>query len=164
MCGSDLLPVMVQAQFVNGVGNGRVGMLMDLCSTDDYVTHRYAERKQFPSEDEDLIVEGVGGKESQYRTKVYQVPIFDKDGKEYVIPCFGLDKISSVAQPPDKASYKLLCDKFGISPDQVKRPQSIDLLLSMRHNFLHPKAVLSIGAWFCMTDSWEKSSVARIQI
>ena len=47
MCGPDLLPVMVQAQFVNGVGNDRVGTLMDLCSTDDYVTHRYAERKNF---------------------------------------------------------------------------------------------------------------------
>ena len=138
-----LPPVLVQAQFIDWVENSKIGTLMDLCSTDDYVTHRYARRKGFPCEDVDLIIEGVGGKQSRYRTKVYQVPIFDKDGKQYIIPCFGLNKISSVAPPPKKDSYKGMCEKFGIKPYQVKRPQSIDLLLSMRHNFLHPKPVLS---------------------
>ena len=79
---------------------------MDLRSTDDYVTHRYAEKQNFPSEDVDLIIEGVGGKESRYKTKVYQVPIFDKAGEMFIIPCFGLDIISSIAPAPDKESYK----------------------------------------------------------
>ena len=140
-----LSPVLVQAQFVDGVENSRIGTLLDLGSTDDYVTHRYAKRKQFPSEDVDLIVEGIGGKVSHYKTKVYQVPIFDKEGKQFIIPCFGLNKISCVAQPPNKESYKQLCKKFDVSPHQVRRPQSIDLLLSMKHNFLHPQPVLSIN-------------------
>ena len=37
-----------------------------------------------------------------------------------------------------------MCKKFGVQPHMVRRPESIDLLLSMRHNFLHPKPVLSI--------------------
>ena len=143
--GKSSLPVMVQAQFVNGVGNSKIGTLMDLCSTDDYVTHRYALKKKFPSEEVNLIIEGVGGKESRYNTKVYQVPIFDMNGNQYIIPCFGLETISSVTHPSEKGSYRDLCDRFGIKSFQVKRPESIDLLLSMRHNFLHPKPVKSIG-------------------
>ena len=40
-----MLPVMVQAQFVAAPDNSDIGSLMDLCSTDDYVTHKYAKKK-----------------------------------------------------------------------------------------------------------------------
>ena len=86
----------------------------------------------------------MGAKETFYKTKIYQVPVFDEDGERIDIPCFGMDKISSVAPPPESASYKTLCDKFGIQPSQVRRPKSIDLLLSMRQNFLHPAPIATV--------------------
>ena len=105
------LPVMLQAQFVTGVHNTKIGTLMDLCSTDDYVTHRYAKKRNFHGEDVELLVEGLGGKETFYKTKIYQVPVFDKNGVRIDIPCFGMDEISSVAAPLEKASYSRLCEK-----------------------------------------------------
>ena len=118
---------------------------MDLCSTDDYVTHRYAKKRNFHGEDVELLVEGLGGKETFYKTKIYQVPVFDKNGVRIDIPCFGMDEISSVAAPPESASYSRLCKKFGIQPCEVKRPDKIDLLLSMRQNFLHPESIQTDG-------------------
>ena len=105
------------------------------------MTHRYAKKSNFPGEDVELLVEGMGGKETFYRTKIYQVPVFDKNGKRIDIPCYGMDEISSVAPPPESSSYSRLCEKFGIQPCEVKRPEKIDLLLSMRQNFLHPEPI-----------------------
>ena len=139
-----MLPVMVQAQYVNGENSSKIGTLMDLCSTDDYVTHRYAELHHLPGEDVDLVVEGMGRQETFYHTKIYQVPIVDLNKVRSVIPCYGMEEISSVTPPPEAASYGRLCAKFGIHPHQVKRPQTIDLLLSMRQNHLHPTSVSTV--------------------
>ena len=56
-----MLPVMLQAQFVPGLNGSKIGTLMDLASTDDYVTHRYAKKQNIPGEDVQLMVEGMGG-------------------------------------------------------------------------------------------------------
>ena len=69
----------------------------------------------------------------------------DKYGNKYELPCYGLEKISSAAEPPEKKSYEMLCNKFSIKPSQVKRPEKIDLLISMRSNFLHPERKSRIG-------------------
>ena len=66
-----MLPVMVQAQYVQGGNCSRVGTLMDLYTTDDYVIHRYARKHKFPGEDIELVVEGMGGKETFYKTQMY---------------------------------------------------------------------------------------------
>ena len=47
-----------------------------------------------------------------------------------------MDVIATPAEPPDSQSYSELCSKFNISPKEVRRPQSIDLLISMRDNHL----------------------------
>ena len=140
---NSMLPVMVQAQFVTGLHGSKIGTLMDLCSTDDYVTHRYANKHNIPGEDVQLMVEGMGGKSTYYETKVYMVPIM-ANNKKYEFPCYGMDEISSVASPPEKKSYEKICNKFGVKPSQLRRPTSIDLLISMRQNFLHPEPAKTI--------------------
>ena len=84
-----MLPVMVQAQFVAAPDNSDIGSLMDLCSTDDYVTHKYAKKKNLLGEDFDLLVEGMGGKETYYKTKLYMVPIIVQE-ERYEIPCYAV--------------------------------------------------------------------------
>ena len=102
---NKMLPVLLQTQYISAPDNSSVGTLLDLASTDDYVTHSYAKKKGLSGKDIDLIIEGMGGKESSYRTKLYLVPI--KIGAEILkIPCYGMDKITSVAGPPDSKSYR----------------------------------------------------------
>ena len=142
---NKMMPVMLQTQYVLTPDNSTVGALLDLASTDDYVTHSYAKKKKLLGEDVDLIVEGIGGEENCYKTKLYMVPIKIGEDK-FEVPCYGMDKITSVLAPPGSKSYKQLCEKFNLSPAKVRRPNSIDLLLSMRQNFLHPKPVKQIGS------------------
>ena len=68
----------------------------------------------------------MGGKNTYYETKVYMVAIMIK-GKKYEFPCYGMDEIYSVAEPPEKDSYNKMCSKFSVKPSQMKRPVSIDL-------------------------------------
>ena len=50
-------------------------MLLDLGSTDNYVTDKYARKNKLQSEDIDVEIEGIGGHKLSESTKIYTVPI-----------------------------------------------------------------------------------------
>ena len=76
-------------------------------------------------------------------TMVYIVQIM-VEGRLYEFPCYGLDSICSIASPPSRESYSEMCSAFKVNSSKVKRPISIDLLISVRQNSLHPKPLKSI--------------------
>ena len=55
-----------------------------------------------------------------------------------------MEKITSVAAPPEIKSYRKLCKKLKVGAAKVRRPNLIDMLISMRQNFLHPKPVKQV--------------------
>ena len=142
-CDQSKPPVLLQAQFVYGPGGNKIGTLLDLCSTDDYVTHNYAKKHQLHGHQVELLVGGIGDKTTNISTIVYMVPIM-VEGKVYEFPCYDLDSITSRILPPNMESYSDLCSVFKVRSSQVKRPTSIDLLISMRQNFLHPRPMKTI--------------------
>ena len=100
-------PVMLQAQFVSGPNGSRLGALLDLASTDHYVTNKYARKHNLHGDNILLTVGGIAGIESTIETKVYDVPLM-VNGQIYEIQCYGLDVIASVAAPPER-SLMLKC-------------------------------------------------------
>ena len=117
-------------------GNHRLGTLLDNCSTDNYVTHAMAKRLKLSGEDVELEVEGVGGVKNNVDSKIYKVPVYDIYGVEHTIECYGMDVITTPADPPELESYAKVCAKFRVRPEQMKRPKYIDLLVSMREHYL----------------------------
>ena len=143
---SSTLPlVMVQTSYVSAECGARLGAMYDLCSTDDYITHKCARRNGFEGTDVELIIEGIAGSEVKIETKLYTVYLVDDEAKVHELPCYGLDKISSVVNPPDRSSYKALCHKFGVTFRNMRRPEEIDILISMRQNHLHPNPIKTFG-------------------
>ena len=136
-------PVMLQAQFVSGLDGSRLGALLDLASTDNYVTNKYARKHNLCGENILLTIGGIADTESTIETKVYDVPIM-VNGQVYEISCYGLDVIASVAAPPEKESYAKMCARYGVKSKQVVRPSSIDILI-LDDNVIHPKPVKTIG-------------------
>ena len=141
---NSMSPVLIQAQYVAAPDGSKIGTLLDLCSTDDYVTHKYAKKMHLEGKNVDLLIEGMGGKESRLMTKLYKVPIM-VNGSMQIIPCYGIETITSDVSPPEPGSYNTLCQMFNIKTRNVRRPISIDLLLSMRQNHLHPSPIKTIG-------------------
>ena len=149
--GESLLlpPVMVKTMFVSVVSQknnmpGKIGAMIDDCSTDHYVTHSVAKRYGFPSTDVELEVEGIGGKEQIIQTCLYTVNVIDGQGVMHEYLCYGLDEIATADVPSDE-SYAKICAKFGIHPHEVRKPKKIDLLISLRASAHHPSKVRSIG-------------------
>ena len=73
---------------------------------------------------------------SQVRFTLFQV----RDLKYY-----GMEVISSITTPPTKASYKAMCERFGVQAVDVKRPSKIDLLISMWDKLIHCLKLRTIG-------------------
>ena len=67
--------VLLQAQFVTTIHGFKIGMLLDLGSTDNYVTHKFTKRYNLQSKDINLEIEGIGGKKSYVSSKIYTFPI-----------------------------------------------------------------------------------------
>ena len=143
--GSMLPPVMVQTSYVSAKCGTRLGTMFDLCSTDDYITHKCARRNGFEGIDVVLIIEGIAGSEVKIETKLYTVHLVDNEGEVHELPCYGLEKISSVVNPPEKKSYMNLCRKFGVTVREMRRPEEIDILISMRQNHVHPTPIETFG-------------------
>ena len=136
--------VMLYTMYVKSDNGCNLGSLIDNGSTDDYITHRAAQKLGLVGQPVDLVTEGFGGAEVMIKTYVYQVPVYDKFKNRHLLSCYGTDKITNGAVPPDKLSYQRLCNKFGVSPRDVKRPVNIDLLISLRSSHLHPSDVDSM--------------------
>ena len=144
--GGIELPVMVQTSYTHtGLGGVRLGTMWDLCSTDHYILNKTAKKLALNGTDVELLMEGIKGQEHYETTKLYDVPIVDKQGTKYIIQCYGLDKISSRPVPPKKTSYSKLCDRFKVSMKEVEKPNEIQLLVSMRKNSIHPVPVKRMG-------------------
>ena len=144
-----LPPVMVKTLFISVVSpvnnmSGKIGAMIDDCSTDHYVSHSAARKYGFPSTDVELQVEGIGGKEQIIQTCIYTVHVVDNKGTTHKYFCYGLDEIAT-ADMPTAESYSKICSKFNIYPHEVRKPKKIDLLISLRAGAHHPSKVRSIG-------------------
>ena len=112
-----------------------LGIMEDNCSTDSFVLTVKAEQLDLCGEPVTLALEGIN-ETKRLETKLYKVPIQDKNGKVHYVDAYGLDEISKEGELPDPQEYELLCKKFNVDPEDVKKPSVIHVLLSARDNYL----------------------------
>ena len=148
--GNSLLPVMCQAQFVKVLSSDKkfslsLGSVFDTYSTDNYITHKFAKKLGYVGRDRLLSVEGFNKIKTTFETALYTVVLVDLQGNRHEYECYGTDEITSPEDLPNFASYKKLCQRFDVSPNDVKRPKHINLLISMRESGDHPVKLKTIG-------------------
>ena len=112
-----------------------LGIMEDNCSTDSFVLTVKAEQLDLCGEPVTLALEGIN-ETKRLETKLYKVPIQDKNGKVHYVDAYGLDEISKEGELPDPQEYEQLCKKFNVDPEDVKKPSVIHVLLSARDNYL----------------------------
>ena len=138
-------PMLMQTTFVNTSYGCKLGTYWDLGSSDNYITNKMARKLGLQGSEREIEVEGIKRQTHIETTNLYDLLIVDNDGHEHQIQCYGLDRITSAGEKPDRKGYAKLCEKFGIESSDVKKPSEIQLLLSMRSNYLHPVPVKSIN-------------------
>ena len=138
-------PAILMTSYVKGKGKTKYGALYDRGSTDSYITIKKAKELGLEGVPAELIVEGIGGQVSVVDTKLYDVLLVDKYGKHRKLEAFGLEKVCSILESIPKDAFLDLCDKFGVNPSEVARPEEIDLLIGLRDPNLQPNKVKIIG-------------------
>ena len=131
---------LVKTLIVKGKADEEIGVMEDPGSTDSFVLTARARGWKLKGEPLVLQLEGIN-ETKRVETELFKVPIRDKFGKLHYVECYGLDEISS-CELPDQNDYAKLCEKFKVSPDDVRRPPNIDLLLSVKDNFLMSDTVV----------------------
>ena len=76
---TDLLPVIVQTDYVRTPSGYRLGAMFDLCSTDNYITHKKARRLGCSGVEVELSVECIEGMVYREQSLLYNVSLIDKN-------------------------------------------------------------------------------------
>ncbi|XP_036068500.1 uncharacterized protein LOC112152419 [Oryzias melastigma] len=141
------LPVILMLLEVTANAGQKIGTLIDLASDTNYITHRAAKRLGLESEKITLILHGVGGMSTKVKSRRYFLKIRAKTPqgteKAHQLICYGLDEIAKVHQVVTTEQLRKFFPE--IEPEDLKRPNTIDLLISHREGRLSPQRLKIVG-------------------
>ena len=122
-----------------------LSVMEDNASTDSYVTFEAVnDLKLRPVGEVVLEIEGINSTKT-IDSKIYDVPIRDRKKNLHYVQCYGIKSISEVSHVPSPEVYREICERLQVAPSKVKRPASIDVLLSARSNYLMSDRVLAVS-------------------
>ena len=113
------------------VDHGEATVLWDTGSTVSLVRNEFAEKAGLEGTDCQFQLTGVGGQMSDFKTKMYVVPLLNREGKKTVVNAFGIQSITAELEP---VVTKKFAQIFGLKNNQLRRPAGeVDLLVGMNH-------------------------------
>ena len=123
----------------------KLGLMEDNASTDNYVSFETVDDLNLqPVGEVVLEIEGINSTR-MIDSKIYNVPIRDRKKNLHYVQCYGIKSISEVSRVPNPEVYEKICERLRVAPSKVKRPASIDVLLSARSNFLMSDKVMAVS-------------------
>ena len=134
---SNLNPeVILKAMFVKGKNPEDISILEDNCYTDNYISTLANERINLkPARSVVLQIEGIKTVK-QIDSNVFHGLIRRRDKSLEYIECQSLPRITEQCTPLDSDMYSNTCKELGVDIGEVRRPESIDILLSSQYNYL----------------------------
>ncbi len=144
--GLQELPVIMMLLEVTANTGQKIGTLIDLASDTNYITHRAANRLNLRSENI-TVVHGVGGMTMKVNSRKYLLRIRVKTPrgteKAHQLICYGLNEIANVHRVIKPEQLKKFFPEAELK--DLKRPDSIELLISHREGRLAPQRVKVVG-------------------
>ena len=116
--------------------NANCLVFWDHGSTTSLVTFKYAAAAGLEGTDCCFELTGVGEKVNMYSTKLYIIPLKDKDGNITEIHAYGIERITADMKP---VNLETAAETFKINPDHLIRPVgAVDLLIGISHVDIMP--------------------------
>lgn len=143
--GFEELPVIMMLLEVTSNAGQKIGTLFDLASDTNYITHRATERLRLRSEKITLVIHGVRGMAMKVNTRRYLLRVKTPRGtkRAHVLICYGLNEIPKVHRVIKPEQLKKFFPEAEL--EDLKRPESIKLLISHREGRLAPHRVKVVG-------------------
>ena len=129
--------VLLLIQEVTVPDNKKCTVFWDHGSTTALVTYQFAQENQLEGEECSFELSGVGTNKNTFNTKLYSVPIIDKDGKTHHISAFGIDCITSTSV---NRNLQEAVERFPeLNLEDVELSSSkVDLLIGMTNVSIMP--------------------------
>ena len=137
--------LMMMMEVITNAGD-RLGTLIDLASDTNYITHAAAKRLGLEGEEVTLIMQGVGEMTTTEDTKRYLLKIRVRTPageKAHRIVCYGLDRICKVHRTVNPQQLRKFFPEA--EEEDLVRPDTIELLISIREGRLAPRPVKTVG-------------------
>lgn len=145
--GLEELPVLMMLLEVTANAGQKIGTLIDLASDTNYITHRAANRLNLRSEKITLVIYGVGGMAMKVNTRKYLLRLRVKTprGTEraHELVCYGLSEISQVHKVVKPEQLRKFFPEATL--EDLKRPETVELLISHREGRLAPQRKKIVG-------------------
>lgn len=145
--GLEELPVLMMLLEVTANAGQKIGTLIDLASDTNYITHRAVNRLKLRSEKITLVVYGVGGMAMKVNTRRYllRVRVKTPRGTEraHELVCYGLSEIAHVHKVVKPEQLRKFFPEATL--EDLKRPRTIELLISHREGRLAPQRKKIVG-------------------
>jgi hypothetical protein len=136
--------MLVQKAEVKGVAK-KCLVYWDSGSSITLITNRYAKEAGLKGQQVHLGLNGIGDKTQDFITKIYKVPLVDRDGKVHEVSAVGIDEISAQVKP---VNIKPVLEVFKgkIKPGDLDNPGGrVDILVGICDVDLAPKEVHRAG-------------------
>ena len=99
-----------------------------------------------------ITIVKVGGVRETIESRIYDVPICDKEGNFHIFQAYGIPQISSAI---DAIETTELAAEFEINPNEVARPKgNIDMLIGFEYAGFHPEREKSKGHLVLMKNTF----------
>nr|XP_054601662.1 uncharacterized protein LOC129164711 [Nothobranchius furzeri] len=145
--GLEEAPVLMMILEVTANDGQRIGMLIDLASDTNYITHKAARKLNLCSEEIALVVHGVGGMKIHVKTRCYllKIRVMTQRGviKSHQLVCYGLDDIATIHKHVTAEQLQQIFP--DVSLEELNRPNEINLLISHREGKLAPQRKRVVG-------------------
>lgn len=114
-------------------------LFFDSGSTTNLTTHNFAEKAGLKGSRCSLDIIGIGEKAESIKTKMYTVPLIDKDGCSYIIHAYGMDKITGSMKSYNVNKAAEIFGKDASCFDDVNDP--VDILIGSQDLDLFPTKI-----------------------
>ena len=122
---------------------GDVNVVYDSGATATLVRQRKANELGLIGKDVRVTIVKVGNTTETINSKLYQVPVIDRDGEVEIFEAYGIPKISSAIERID---VELLAGILEIDLKGLERPTGeVDLLIGFEYAGFHPERIKSKG-------------------
>ena len=98
-------PMLMQTTFVTTLHGCKLSMYWDLGSSENYITKKMAKKLGLKGSEREIEVEGIRRQKHIEVTTLYDFLIVDNNGCQHEVQCYGLDRITSAGDRPDKKGY-----------------------------------------------------------
>ena len=125
----------------------QVNVMWDSGATVSMITFKKARHLGLNGSKARISIVKVGGQKETIETEIYDVPLYDTNGRQELFKAYGIEQISSSIGSADMNEVSEL---LKIDINQIKRPiGEVEMLIGFEYAGFHPQKLTTMDIFYC---------------